>query len=129
MINKNRDFCQHNSGDLVYTISPLISQLHIASRKVMTKYVGPVVIYKSIDPHNYLLMTLDGKIIRRLIKHESFKTSKHKNKSRKCPKPCTFKTDYKCGTQNSEDEIILIKIPRINLKCAFIHKEKISIWA
>ena len=25
------------------------------------KYVGPVVIYKIIEPHNYLLMTLDGK--------------------------------------------------------------------
>ena len=24
------------------------------------KYVDPVVIYKIIDPHNYLLMTLDG---------------------------------------------------------------------
>ena len=29
----------------------------------MIKYVGPVVIYKIIDPHNYLLMTLDGKIL------------------------------------------------------------------
>ena len=27
----------------------------------MIKYVGLVVIYKIIDPHNYLLMTLDGK--------------------------------------------------------------------
>ena len=29
----------------------------------MIKYVGPVVIYKIIDPHNYLLMILDGKIL------------------------------------------------------------------
>ena len=27
----------------------------------MIKYVGPVVIYEVIDPHIYLLMTLDGK--------------------------------------------------------------------
>ena len=33
----------------------------MASRKIMIKYVRPVVIYKIIDPHNYLLMTLDGK--------------------------------------------------------------------
>ena len=44
----------------MYIISPLMSQLHTASRKVMIKYVGPVVIYKFIDPHNYLLMTLNG---------------------------------------------------------------------
>ena len=62
MINKDRAFFQYNSGDLVYIISPLTSQLHAASRKVIIKYVGPIVIYKIIDPHNYLLMTLDGKI-------------------------------------------------------------------
>ena len=39
----------------------------------MIKYVGPVVIYKIIDPHNYLLMTLDGKIVKGLFKHEMLK--------------------------------------------------------
>ena len=32
MINKNKDFFQYNSGDLVYIISPLMSQLHMALR-------------------------------------------------------------------------------------------------
>ena len=64
MINKDRIFFQYNSGDLVYIISPLTSQLCATSRKVMIKYVGPVVIYKIIDQHNYLLMKLDGKILR-----------------------------------------------------------------
>ena len=63
MINKDRMFFQYNSGDPVYIVSPLTSQLQTASRKVMKKYVGPVVVYKIIDPHNYLLMTLDGKIL------------------------------------------------------------------
>ena len=62
MINKDRMFFQYNSGDLVYIISPLTSQLQTASRKVMIKYVGPIVVYKIIDLHNYLLMILDGKI-------------------------------------------------------------------
>ena len=57
MINKKRAFFQYKSGDLIYIISPLTSQLHMASHKVAIKYVGPVVIYKIIDPHNYLLMT------------------------------------------------------------------------
>ena len=39
----------------------------------MIKYVGPVVIYKIIDPNNYLLMTLDGKILRGLFEHERLK--------------------------------------------------------
>ena len=59
MINKDRAFFQYNRGDLVYIISPLKSQLHTASRKEMIKYVGPIMIYKIIDPHSYLLMTLD----------------------------------------------------------------------
>ena len=43
------------------------------SHKVAIKYVGPVVIYKIIDPHNYLLMTLDSKILRGLFEHEKLK--------------------------------------------------------
>ena len=57
MINKDRNFFQYKSGDLVYIISPPTSELWIASRKVAIKYVGPSVVYKIIDPHNYLLMT------------------------------------------------------------------------
>ena len=70
MINTNRSFFQYNSGDLVYIISPHTSQLCTTSRKVTNKYVGLVVIYKIIGPHNYLLMTVDGKILRGLFEHE-----------------------------------------------------------
>ena len=66
MINKDRAFLQY----VVFIISPLMSQLHTASRKVMIKYVGPIVIYKIIDSYNYLHMTLDGKMLRGLYKHE-----------------------------------------------------------
>ena len=45
----------------MYIISLLASQLCTASRKIMIKYVGPVVVYKSVDLHNYLLMASDGK--------------------------------------------------------------------
>ena len=70
LINKDRDDFQYNSGDLVYIISPLTSQLRIASRKVSIKYVGPLAVYKIVDPHNYLLITLDRKLLRGLFKHE-----------------------------------------------------------
>ena len=73
MINKDRSFFKYNRGDLVYIILPLTSQLHMASQKITIKYVGPVVIYKIIDPHNYLLMTLDCRILRGLFEHERLK--------------------------------------------------------
>ena len=70
MINKDIAFFQYKGRDLVYIISPLTRQLQIASHKVTIKYVGPVVIYKIIDPHNYLLMTLDGKILKGMFEHK-----------------------------------------------------------
>ena len=73
MINKGRTFFQYKSGDLIYIISPLTNQLHMESCKMAIKYIAPVVIYKIIDPHSYLLMTLDGKILRGLFKHERLK--------------------------------------------------------
>ena len=39
MINKDRAFFQYNSGNLVYIISPLTSQLCTVSRNIMIKYV------------------------------------------------------------------------------------------
>ena len=53
MINKDRSFFKYNSGDLVYIISPLTSQLSTSSGKVVIKYIGQLVIYKIIDPYNY----------------------------------------------------------------------------
>ena len=72
MINKDRENFQYR-GDLVYIISPLTSQLRTASQKIAIKYVGPVVVSKIIDPHNYLLMTLDGKILRGIFEHKRLK--------------------------------------------------------
>ena len=57
----------------MYIISPLTSQLRTNSRKVIIKYVGPLVIYKIVDPPNYLLMKLDGKILRGLFEFERLK--------------------------------------------------------
>ena len=73
MVNKDRAFFQYKSGNLVYIISPLTSQLHTALHKVPIKYVGPVTIYKIIDPHNILLMTLDGKMLIGLFEYKRLK--------------------------------------------------------
>ena len=45
----------------------------MASHKIAIKYVGPVLVYKIVDPHNYLIMTLDGKILRGIFEHERLK--------------------------------------------------------
>ena len=67
MINKDSNFFQYSSGDLVYILITLTSKLGTTSRKVMIKYVGPVVVYKIIDLHKYLLMMLDEKNFKRII--------------------------------------------------------------
>ena len=60
---------------IIYIISPLRSQLRTTSTKVTIKYVGPIVIYKIVDPHSYFLMTLGGKILRGLFEHERLKSA------------------------------------------------------
>ena len=73
MITKDRENFQYQGGDLVYIISPLTSQLRTNSWKIAVKYVGPIVVYKIVDPHNYLLMTLDGIILKGIFKQERLK--------------------------------------------------------
>ena len=75
MINKNRQNFQYRGGDLVYIISPLTNQLRTNSQKIAVKYVGPVVIYKIVDPHNYLLMALDGIILKGIFEHDRLKST------------------------------------------------------
>ena len=35
--------------------------------------MGPLVIYRIVDPHNYLLMTIDGQLMRGLFEDERLK--------------------------------------------------------
>ena len=50
LMNKDRDYFQYNSRDPMHIISPLTSQLKSASRKITIKYVGPLIVYKIVDP-------------------------------------------------------------------------------
>ena len=100
MINRGRAFFQYKGRDLVYIISPLTFQLCTASHKVTIKHVGPVVIYKIIDPHNYLLMTLDVRILRGLFGHERLKS-----------------TNIRTSQGNGQDLAQLKQIMNARLKC------------
>ena len=75
MNNKDRENFQYKGGDLVYIISPLTSQVRTNSQKIAIKYVGPVIVYKIVGPHNHLLMTLDGKILKGILEHERLKSA------------------------------------------------------
>ena len=41
--------------------------------EIAVKYVGSLVIHKIVEPHNYLLMTLDGIILKGIIEHKRLK--------------------------------------------------------
>ena len=73
MINKDRENFQYRGGDLVYIISPITSQLRTNSWTIAVKYVGPVVVYKIVDPHNYLLMAVDGIILKGIFENKRLK--------------------------------------------------------
>ena len=73
ILNKDREYFQYNSGDLVYLISPLTSKLRTSSRKFGVNYVGPLVVYKIVDPHNYLHMTIDRQLMRGLFEDKRLK--------------------------------------------------------
>ena len=91
MINKDRENFQYKGGDLVYIISPLTSQLRTNSQKIAVKYVGPVVVYKIVDPQNYSLMTLYGIILKGFFEHERLKPAIIRTK---CSKFRGIKTNY-----------------------------------
>ena len=94
LINKNRDDFQYNSGDLVYIISPLTCQLRMASRKVSIKYIGPLAVYKIVNPHNYLVVTLDGKLLRGLLEHERLKPAVIRTNQGNVTKSIQTETSY-----------------------------------
>ena len=98
MINKDRAFFQYKSRDSVYIISPLTSKLYTVSQKVAIKYVGSVVIYKIIDPHNYLLMILDGRILRGLFELDRLKPANIRMSQGNVPEFSSVKTNYECSS-------------------------------
>ena len=73
LINKDREDFLYNSGDLVYITFAFNKSTKNSIKNHFYQYVGPLAVYKIVDPHNYLLITLDGKLLRGLFKHERLK--------------------------------------------------------
>ena len=63
LLNKDHEFFQYNSGDLVYFNITIDESIENCIKKDYGENMfQPLAVYKIIDPHNYLLMTLDGKL-------------------------------------------------------------------
>ena len=72
-MNKDRYIFQYKSGDLFNIISLLTNYIRTSSRQLAIRCLGSLVICKIIGIHNFLLMTLDGKILRELFENERLK--------------------------------------------------------
>ena len=58
----------------------------------MVKYVGPLAVYKIIDLHNYLLMTLDGKLLRGVFEHKRIKPAIIRTSEGNVTESCSLET-------------------------------------
>ena len=112
-ITKDRENFQYRGGDLVYITSPLTSQLRTNSWKIAEKYVGPVVVYKIIDPHNYLLMSLDRIILKGIFEHERLKPTvirtSHGNVQNLAELKQVMNTELKLNQYSSYSMLSMIK--------------------
>ena len=113
MINKDRENFQYTGGDLVYIISPLTSQLRTNSWKIAVKYVSPVVVYKTVDAHNYLLKTLDGIILKGIFEHKRLKPAiirtSHGNVQNLAGLRQVMNTEFKLNQYSSYPVLSVIK--------------------
>ena len=77
------------------------------------KYVGPVVAYKIVDPYNYLLMTLDGIILKGIFEHKRLKPTiirtSHGNVQNLAELRQVMNTELKLNQYSSYSVLSLIK--------------------
>ena len=58
--DKDIEFHGYTVGQIVYMYHPRGSLLQTASKKIKCEFVGPLAIYKCVNPNQFLLMSLDG---------------------------------------------------------------------
>jgi len=71
----NRDKTPHGflTGQLVYLYHPRGAYLQTGSRKIKCEFVGPLVIFRTISPNLFMLMSLDGLVYPHLIEETRLK--------------------------------------------------------
>ena len=73
MLNRNRQYHAFEIGKIVYVYQARGSMVQTGSRKIACFFVGPLVIYKTVGPNQFLLMSLDGQIYPHLIEETRLK--------------------------------------------------------
>jgi hypothetical protein len=73
LMNAEKEMHFFSSGQIVYLYQPKGSILQTGSRKIQCHFVGPLVIYKTLAPNQFILMSLDGKIYPHLIEETRLK--------------------------------------------------------
>ena len=73
MLNKDREYQAFEVGQIVHMFQARGSVVETGSRKIRCNYIGPLVIFKAVDPNQFLLMSLDGLIYPHLIEQSRLK--------------------------------------------------------
>ena len=72
-LNKGKVYHGYTTGQLVYLFFPGNSMLQSGSKKFTCKFVGPLAIWKSFSPTQFVLMSLDGIIYPFLVEETRLK--------------------------------------------------------
>ena len=73
LLNKNKEYHTYEVGQIVYMYQAKGSIVQTGSWKIACSFVGPLEIYKSIGPNQFLLMSLAGQIYPHLIEETRLK--------------------------------------------------------
>ena len=73
MLNRNRQQHAFEIGQIVYMYQARGSMVQTGSRKVACFFVRPLVIFKAVEPNQFLLLLLDGQIYPHLIEETRLK--------------------------------------------------------
>ena len=72
--SKDKEFHGYTVGQIVYMYHPRSSLLQTSSKKVKCEFVGPLAIYKNVNPSQLLLLSLDGYLYPFLIEETRIKS-------------------------------------------------------
>ena len=73
LLNKNKDYQGYTAGQIVYLYFPGNSILQTNNKKISCQFVGPLVIWKSFSPTQFVLMSLDGIVYPFLVEETRLK--------------------------------------------------------
>jgi hypothetical protein len=73
LLNAEKEMHFFSTGQIVYMFQPKGSILQTGSRKIACHFVGPLVIYKTLAPNQFILMSIDGKLYPHLVEETRLK--------------------------------------------------------